>query len=174
MPDPSSPSAREGLAGVVRPIVRGSEAEVALVAERMRATLVEVLGEKRGGTMYTPDWLRNRVRHHLDPQQCRGEVLLYVTPEEIIAGHAILRIEHDSEAGEFGLFSTLYVAPESRRRGVAARLIEAGEDWFQRQDLREIRTYTDEGNSPLIDLFSKHGYRLKEVLNEFAILVKQL
>jgi hypothetical protein len=52
-----------------RPIDPDSDAEVDLVAARMRETLVEVLGRERGEVMYTMEWLRARVRRHMHPSR---------------------------------------------------------------------------------------------------------
>src|SRR5207253_11012083 len=98
----------------------GSDAaEIRLVAERMRLTLIEVLGEERGGGMYTPDWLIDRLKFHLDPAQCTGAVLLAETEQGQIIAHTIVRIEPDP-TGNIGLFSTFYVSPEFRKQRIAS------------------------------------------------------
>ena len=58
----------------VRPLDRDESAEIVAVADGMRATLVEVLGLARGVALYDHDWLVARVRWHLDPERCDGEV----------------------------------------------------------------------------------------------------
>jgi len=134
----------------------------------MRDTLVEVLGEERGGSMYTHEWLVNRVKFHLDSEQCSGEVYVAESEDKII-GHTILRLEDD-----FGLFSTIYVVPEHRRSNVATVLIEQGEAWFRTHGMKTTRTYTDEHNDPLIKLFEGHGYEVEAIKEEFAIMKKEL
>ena len=60
----------------IRPLDPTRADEVDLVATRMRATLVEVVDPVEGHTLYTMDWLRQRVRWHLDPGACDGQVFV--------------------------------------------------------------------------------------------------
>ncbi|MCC6652412.1 MAG: GNAT family N-acetyltransferase [Candidatus Eisenbacteria bacterium] len=150
MPEPS--------AHVVRPIDPDSADEIALVAARMKLTLIEVLGEREGGTLYTREWLEDRVRFHLDPERCQGRVFVAIAPGGEVSGHCIVRVEQDAAGREFGLFSTTYVAPEARRAGVAAALVARGEAWLREAGMREMETYTAESNTALIALFESRGY----------------
>jgi len=143
----------------VRPIDPGAEPEIALVASRMRATLAEVLGEKRGGAMYEMDWLKRRVRWHLDPASCDGQVFVAQDAAGWIAGHTIVRVEEE-QGRRFGLFSTTYVAPEARRAAVASRLLDRGEAWMRQRGLAAAETWTDPDNTKLIRLFEGRGYAL--------------
>jgi GNAT superfamily N-acetyltransferase len=142
---------------LIRPIDPGSDREIDLVAERMRATLAEVLGET-GNNMYTPEWLRDRVRWHVHGDQCAGRVLLAVDSTEVIMGHIIARVEEDSSTMPVGLVSTLYVCPPFRRRGVAKALLDASEAWLKDQGVATLATDTSESNRPLIELFAQRGY----------------
>lgn len=114
---------------LIRPIAPGSDEEIAWVASRMRATLVEVLGKDRGGTMYTHEWLCERVRFHLDSDRCDGAV--FVADGEGLRGHTIVRRETWEDGSTFGLFSTFWVEPESRRSGLGALLVATGEGWMR-------------------------------------------
>ena len=143
----------------VRPIDPGSTGEIALVASRMRATLVEVLGAERGGAMYDLDWLKRRVRWHLDPASCEGQVFVAEAASGTIVGHTIVRVEEERDQA-FGLFSTTYVMPEARRVGAAKRLLERGELWMRRRGLAAAETWTDPENEKLIRLFEGRGYTL--------------
>jgi ribosomal protein S18 acetylase RimI-like enzyme len=143
----------------VRPLRRDDEGEVGLITERMRLTLIEVLGHEQGAEMYSMDWLRARVRWHLDPSQCDGEVFV-VEVDGAIAGHVIVRTELGEDGGPSGLFSTIYVAPEARRRGIAEALIRRGEAWFEARGITTMATNTSETNARLIALFEKHGYAI--------------
>jgi hypothetical protein len=82
------------------------EAEIALVAQRMRDTLVEVEGPEVGGSLYSMDWLRERVRWHLNPLEAVARVYLAIDADQQVIGHTIVRKEEDEERGTFGLFST--------------------------------------------------------------------
>ncbi len=146
---------------VVRPIDPGSRSEIELVAERMRLTLIEVLGEERGASMYPMDWLIQRVELHLDAARCTGAVFVADVAGGAIAGHTIVRIEEELGL-RFGLFSTTYVDPPARRSGVAAELLRRGERWMQDQRVPVARTYTSETNSGLIKLYEGFGYAITQ------------
>ncbi len=160
----------------VRPIDPSDDRAITLVATRMRQTLVEVLGEEEGGQMYTMDWLVDRVRFHLDPEQCTGEVFLAVDDEagdgEPIVGHTIVRI-HNPEMAH-GIFSTTYVTPEARRGGVANLLLDQGEQWMRKHDLAQAMTHTDPHNHKLIELYTTRGYDLRRISDEFVRLTRDL
>ena len=141
----------------IRPIDADNDQEIELVADRMRATLVEVIGEK-GYNMYTPEWLQNRVRWHLGGNQCLGRILLAIDSTGAIIGHIIARVEDASTSASVGLISTIYVCPPSRRRGVAKALLDASEAWLMEQRVASLATDTSETNRPLIELFRQRGY----------------
>jgi GNAT superfamily N-acetyltransferase len=142
----------------IRPLAPDSTDELELVAARMRQTLIEVLGEARGRTLHPQDWLRDRVRWHLDPEQTTARVLLAEADDGHVAGHTIVRVEPGDD--EHGLFSTIYVEPESRGQGVATALLRHGEDWLKGQGQREAATHTATTNAKLIRLFEREGYAI--------------
>ena len=144
----------------IRPIDPKSHEEVELVAQRMRSTLVDVLGEETGGSMYTMDWLRQRVLFHLDPAQSTAQVFVSENDQKHITGHCIVRIDRDDSGNQVGLFSTTYVEPESRRLGTANALLLHGEKWMIQQGMPKALTYTSDSNAKLINLYKKHGYEI--------------
>jgi len=146
----------------LRKIDPASEAEINLVAARMRETLIEVEGEEAGTALYTMEWLQDRVRFHLDPAKCKGEVFLAVGADGRILGHTIVRVETDDTGAKYGLVSTTYVIPESRRMGLATALLEKGEDWMKQRQLPESATWTSATNAGLIALYSRHGYAITQ------------
>ena len=156
----------------IRPINPQSPSEVRIVAERMRLTLIEVLGQERGSEMYTMDWLEARVRYHLDPTQSIGEVLLAVDELGNVAGHTILRVEKDEDGSDFGLFSTIYVAESYRRLGIAQALISHGESWMMDHGLTLGVTYTHPKNERLHRLFGLLGYQSTPINEDFVRLSK--
>jgi GNAT superfamily N-acetyltransferase len=131
--------------------------EITLVAGRMRDTLIEVEGPQRGSSMYSMQWLEDRVRWHLDPAQCRAKVVLALDPGSRIVGHSIYRIEV-GDGGEYGLVSTTYVLPEARRQGYAQALLAAAESWCLDQGLSLVCTWTSASNAGLIALYRRNGY----------------
>lgn len=154
----------------IRKLNHASTSEIELVAERMRATLEEVLGLERGHTMYTMEWLIERVRQHVHGD-LQGEVLLAEDRTGQIIGHTIVRVESGRNGEMIGLFSTIYVVPAYRRQTVAAQLIQAGEAWMTAQALRTFATYTSATNEKLIHLFRKHGYVVVEEVMEKAMVI---
>jgi GNAT superfamily N-acetyltransferase len=143
----------------IREIDHTSTREIDLIAQRMRLTLLEVLGEKTGGSMYTMDWLKQRVMFHLDPAQSTAQIFLAEECDEFF-GHCIVRIDHDDSGKEIGLFSTTYVAPDFRRLGIADALLIRGEQWMIEHGMTEALTYTSDSNTKLINLYRKHGYEV--------------
>lgn len=144
----------------VRPLNPDDDAEIQLVAARMRDTLIEVLGPARGATMYTMPWLIQRVRWHLNPALCLGQVFVISDAEGDVVGHTIVRVEQDDDGGPLGLISTTYVVPERRRAGLAEALLHAGEAWLTAHGATRLATNTSETNWPLIHLYQKAGYRI--------------
>ena len=141
----------------IRPLDHACDQEINLVAERMRETLAEVIGDE-GYHLYSMEWLRNRVRWHLEGGLCIGRVLVAVDPAGTIIGHIIARVEEASTETPLGLVSTIFVSPAFRRRGVARALLDAGEDWLVTQCVTSLATDTSETNRPLIVLFEQRGY----------------
>ena len=147
----------------LRVLQPGAEADIDRVAQGMRRTLVEVEGEAVGIALYTMDWLRDRVRFHLDPALSTAQVFLAVVPApgdgaERIVGHTIVRVESNEDGRRFGLFSTTYIDPSARRAGIADRLLERGEAWMREHALPEAATWTSATNARLIALYAKRGY----------------
>ncbi|MGE0711253.1 MAG: GNAT family N-acetyltransferase [Planctomycetota bacterium] len=157
---------------LVRPLDRllgrAAPDEVDLVARRMRATLEEVLGEARGREMYTLDWLRDRVRQHLDPAVYVGEVFL-AERAGAVCGHTIVRLEP-----ERGLISTIYVLPAARGQGVAGRLLDRAEAWFREHGAEVVATNTAQDNARLIGLLERRGYAIALRAEEMVRLERRL
>lgn len=143
----------------IRAINPHASEEINLVAERMRATLIEVEGEETGTALYSMDWLRERVRWHLDSQQVIAQVFLAVNDIEDILGHTIVRREFEEDGSTYGLVSTTYVTPGARRSGVAEALLQTRENWMEELGLESSATWTSSTNHKLIRLYEKHGYR---------------
>lgn len=154
----------------IRKLNDGSTQEIALVADRMRATLEEVLGTEQGRTMYTMEWLINRVRQHIDGD-LEGAVFVAEDSTNTITGHTIVRSDIGRAGEIIGLFSTIYVVPAYRRQAIASQLIQRGEHWMQEHGLHTFATYTSVTNRKLIQLFAKHGYAVVEENTEKAMVV---
>lgn len=158
----------------IRRLVASAERDIALVATRMRETLVEVLGEERGAALYGMEWIRERVLFHLDAAKSTAVVLLAELEDGQIAGHTIVRREQEETGRVVGLFSTSFVARPYRRRGIAAAMLVAGEDWLRTHNLAAAVTYTSANNQPLIGLYRKHGYDVVDARADMVKLEKRL
>ena len=154
------PKRRQHKPCAIREIDPGSMDEIDWVARGMRRTLIEVEGEEVGTALYTIDWLIQRVRWHLDPDQCIGKVFVAEDRPGHIIGHTIVRIEFEDDGRKYGLFSTTYVDPASRKRAVASDLLLHGENWMHSHDLHAAATWTSATNKKLISLYEKHGYEI--------------
>lgn len=155
----------------IRAIDSDSKEAITIIAQRMRQTLIEVLGEEQGSALYTTEWLVQRVLWHLDPSQVVGQVYVAERGDGTILGHTIVRIEKEEER-TIGLFSTTYVDPPYRRSGVASQLLRQGEEWIWAQGMTEAVTYTDENNQKLQNLYIGQGYALTRMPNQFVQLAK--
>jgi len=155
---PSKPVSQPACA--IREIDPSSAAEIEYVARGMRRTLIEVEGEQAGTALYTMDSLQDRVRWHLDPANCTGKVFLAEDSGGRAVGHSIVRIELGDGGRRYGLFSTTYVEPASRKHAVATALLAHGERWMAGHELPEAATWTSATNDKLINLYRKHGYAI--------------
>jgi GNAT superfamily N-acetyltransferase len=142
----------------IREIDPRNDAEIELVAARMRDTLIEVEGHEVGGALYTIEWLRERVRWHLNPQTAIAKIFLAIDADEEIIGHTIVRKEIDEHGNVHGLFSTTYVVPAARKTGTADKLLSSGERWMMEVGLPSAATWTSATNAKLIALYAKRGY----------------
>jgi len=155
------------------PLLENDPTIVRLLAERMRETLVEVLGPERGGSLYTLAWLENRVLEHLEPILGPSRVLLAREPEATVVGHSLLRTD-DWQGERVGLVSTTYVLGSFRRQGVGRRLLRAAEAWFADNHLPVSSTVTEPANQKLINLYLGEGYHLETVNQNFVRLSRRL
>lgn len=164
----------------IRATRASSDHEIDLIASRMRLTLMEVLGKEAGASRYTLDWLRARVRFHLDAQRCVGAVYVAESPTGKIVGQSIVRIEParataaPAARDEYGLMATIYVEPEARREGVAGRLVDQVEAWMRAQGLARAATNTSQHNDKLIRLFEKRGYQISLRTDDMVQLTRAL
>lgn len=158
----------------LREINPDSNDEIRWVAQGMRQTLIEVLGPENGSALYTMEWLLDRVKWHLDPKATMAKIFLAEDENGEILGHAIARLERDEVSMVHGYFSTLFVHPEARRRGLAHALINHVEAWFRSCKINRIAYNTAENHIVLIRLFEAHGFKIALHDHEMVQLVKEL
>jgi len=143
------------------------EDEIAFAASRMRSTLVEVLGVERGVSMYSLNWLRERARFHMGPER----IAKVLVEHGMIVGHALARVDSPDDT-QFGLFSTIYVAPDYRGRGAATKLIEHVEDWFAGLGIEHVVYNTGAHHELVIGMFERRGYFITARADERVALTK--
>jgi GNAT superfamily N-acetyltransferase len=158
----------------IREINPESSSERSLVASRMRQTLVEVLGEEKGAALYSMDWLLERVGWHLDVRQTTAKIFLVEDHHGEICAHAIARIERDGNSQSYGYFSTVFVDPTVRDRGIATRLILHVESWLREMSMPRVVYNTAENHSKLIGIFERQGYLITARQSTMAQLTKML
>ena len=157
----------------IRPLGPADEEELELVARRMGETLDEVLGVDRSTDRYSHEWLVNRVWQHLDPEELTGAIFVAQT-SGVITGHTIVRLDDDGVGNPIGLFSTIFVAANYRRSGIARALLERGEEWMLDHGVARATTYTHEGNAGLQRLFLRQGYSMSPMPKSSVALSKAL
>jgi GNAT superfamily N-acetyltransferase len=166
------PNSRQAPSLEIRSIAADDHELIKLIAERMRQTLIEVLGSERGQSMYSIEWLRDRVMQHLDGRYVAAVWGVFLM-EELIA-HTILRKESEESGDEYGLFSTFYVLPAHRSSGVFDLLVQKGESWMRSLGLDHARTNTAVDNSRLHRAMARHGYAEIFQSGEMVALGKRL
>jgi GNAT superfamily N-acetyltransferase len=143
----------------IRPLDAGSAEEIECVACGMRATLEEALGAERGQALYDMEWLRDRVRAHLDLARLDGLALVAETAAGVLVGHLLARLERDGER-TIGLVATVFVHPDWRRGGLAGRPFDAGEAWLRARGAATLAYDTAEDHVAMRRLLERRGYRI--------------
>lgn len=158
----------------IRPLDSTSTEEIALIADRMKKTLVDVMGEEKGSSYYPDDFFLERLKWHIDLKD-HCELLVCELGQQIVA-HAIVRVENDEEIHHkpFSYFSTIYTAPEWRRRGLARQLIEKVHEWSLKKSLDKITYSTAKNHHGLISLFEEFGYNIIVETDEMVRMAKEL
>jgi GNAT superfamily N-acetyltransferase len=158
----------------IRVLDAASAEEIQLIAARMRQTLVEVLGEEKGTALYSMEWLLERVHYHLDRRQTTAVIYVAEDSGARIIGHAIARLEHNDDGQPFGYFSTIFVEPSARRRGVASALITRVESWLIDLQVPKVVYNTATGHAKVIRLFERHGYAITHRTADMVQLSRDL
>jgi ribosomal protein S18 acetylase RimI-like enzyme len=70
----------------------------------------------------------------------------------------MIRVERESPRELFGIYS-LWVAPEARRRGLAARLLAGAEQWAASVGGRRAELFVAADAAPARALYERFGYR---------------
>jgi ribosomal-protein-alanine N-acetyltransferase len=86
-----------------------------------------------------------------------------VTTDGTMIGFIVGLVEQDST----GHITTLGVAPEHRRRGIANRMLAKAEDGFRRRNVRIVRLEVRSVNLGAQDLYRKLGYAVTQRLPRY-------
>src|SRR3712207_5488624 len=86
-----------------------------------------------------------------------------VTPDGTMVGFIVGIVEPDAT----GHITTLGVAPEHRRRGIADRMLTKVEEGFRRRDVRISRLEVRSVNTGAQDLYIKRGYNVTQRLPRY-------
>ncbi|OIO53772.1 MAG: GNAT family N-acetyltransferase [Alphaproteobacteria bacterium CG_4_10_14_0_2_um_filter_63_37] len=79
-----------------------------------------------------------------------GKVVGMVTVQTVISS---------AEGGEAGRVEDLVVAPAHRRKGLAAKLLNAAEDWCRNRNIARIELLADLDNAPALNFYRRSGWR---------------
>ena len=74
----------------------------------------------------------------------------------------------------FGLFSTIFVSPVLRNRGLAQALVEHVEAWLRLMHAPRVFYYTAWNHVKIIRLFERNGYAITDRQTEMVQLSKVL
>src|SRR6201986_3407956 len=86
-----------------------------------------------------------------------------VTPEATLVGLIVGNVEPDAT----GHITTLGVAPEHRRRGIADRMLRKVEEGFRRRNVRIARLEVRSVNTGAQDLYLKLGFNVTQRLPRY-------
>jgi len=159
----------------VRPLNIKSESEKDLIAKRMRLTLIDVMGEEKGSDFYPSSFFKERLEWHLNLEDKCG-VLVCESEAKDILSHVIVRVEKDSDIHyrPFGFFSTIYVVPKWRRKGIARLMINEVHKWCLERNLSKVTYSTAINNDGLLSLLKELKYVEFKRAYEMVSLVKSL
>jgi ribosomal protein S18 acetylase RimI-like enzyme len=99
------------------------------------------------------DHWRDLARQH---SQGPDRAILLAIDGEVVVG--MIRVERESPRELFGIYS-LWVAPEVRRRGLAARLLDRAEKWAVSVGGRRAELFVAADAAPARALYARFGYR---------------
>jgi ribosomal protein S18 acetylase RimI-like enzyme len=96
---------------------------------------------------------RDLARSHSDG---RDRAILLAVAAGVPVG--MIRVERETPGDLFGIYS-LWVAPEARRRGLAARLLAEAESWAVSVGGRRAELFVADDAVPARALYERFGYR---------------
>jgi len=86
-----------------------------------------------------------------------------VTPSENIVGFIFIMTNEDGT----GHITTVGIAPEHRRRGLAHKLLDHAENALQMRDINTIRLEVRAGNTAAQNLYRCRGYAILQRLSQY-------
>jgi len=89
-----------------------------------------------------------------------GKGIMVAVVGNEIGGQALYSVKVDAVGNTYGFCFSRYVAPEYRRMGIAALLLEQAIDWFISRGAEYAVAQTHVTNIPLQRLFTKFGFTI--------------
>lgn len=107
----------------------------------------------------------NYTRHTFDYLLNEPRTLSYrmVTPTGEMVGFAFVMVNENNAAH----LTTIGVAPEHRRRGIAGRLIEHAESSLRTRGVATLMLEVRVGNISAIDLYRRYGFTVVQRINRY-------
>ncbi len=97
----------------------------------------------------------------LDEPSCLSYRL--ATPDETIVGFVFIMINDDGT----GHITTIGIAPEHRRRGLAKKLLNHAEDALRKRSINTVRLEVRVGNIAAQNLYLQRGYAIVQKLPNY-------
>lgn len=76
-----------------------------------------------------------------------------------IVGHSIFSVKENEDGMKYGFCFTRFIAPNHRKKGLATKLLQQAEEWWEMNGARYIIAHTHVTNSKLQQLFLKFGFK---------------
>jgi ribosomal protein S18 acetylase RimI-like enzyme len=107
---------------------------------------------EEAATRPVDDWRDLACSHSEGPDR----TILLAIEDGVAVG--MIRVERETPRDLFGIYS-LWVAPEERRRGLAARLLAEAESWAVSVGARRVELFVAGDAAPARALYERFGYR---------------
>jgi len=150
---------------IIREIDKDDPEELHIVTEWCMAAVLETIPEFNGQPEKAIEQLSNfshekiaaMIRNDFDDASKR--IMVAVVGNEV-AGQALYSVKEDAVGNTYGFCFSRYVAPEYRRMGIGALLLEQAIDWFISEGAEYAVAQTHVTNIALQRLFAKFGFTI--------------
>lgn len=153
------------MTAIIREIDKNNPQELRIVTERCMAAVLETIPEFDGKAEIAKQQLSNFSHKHIsamirnDFDDKSKRIMVALVGEEIV-GQALYSVKTDTEGKTYGFCFSRYIAPEYRRKGIAALLLEQAIDWFSSNGADYALAQTHVTNIAMQKLFTKFGFTI--------------